>query len=500
MGVHSMTIKEIEERSGMTRANIRFYEQEGLLAPDRRENGYRDYSEEDLEILKRIRLLRSLHISLEEIKALHTGEQKLTETLESHVGELKQQQENLEGARLVCLAMKKDEVQYETLNAQPYLTALERNVPVTGSKTLGELASDRIPRVQAPWRRFFARSLDLSIYSLVWDLILMGVANVNIARFGSRETMMSTIVVLVLMLILEPLLLRLFGTTLGKWILGLSVLHYEERRLTYGEAAARTWGVLLWGMGLLIVPGFNLYRGWKSLNGCLEGEILPWEPDSLLILRDQKRWRIAVWICARALVFLVMVVAVAMAGQSKYRGDITVSQFCEEYNRLAAYYDMDSNGCLTEDGSFVKNPVYGNTFEISIGEMAAPEFEFAQENGIMTGMSFTISHENTELWANGCQEEMTLSALAFLGGRKKAESLQGKEVNILEYIREHPFEDFTLETGNVTMSCQVEYSGYMNTREMGVLYLEEKEGEELKNSFYLHFEMKKEAASKSYGK
>ena len=115
-------------------------------------------------------------------------------------------------------------------------------------------------------------------------------------------------------------------------------------------------------------------------------------------------------------------------------------------------------------------------------------------------MSFTISHENTELWANGCQEEMTLSALAFLGGRKKAESLQGKEVNILEYIREHPFEDFTLETGNVTMSCQVEYSGYMNTREMGVLYLEEKEGEELKNSFYLHFEMKKEAASKSYGK
>ena len=37
-----MTIREIEERSGMTRANIRFYEQEGLLSPVRRENGYRD--------------------------------------------------------------------------------------------------------------------------------------------------------------------------------------------------------------------------------------------------------------------------------------------------------------------------------------------------------------------------------------------------------------------------------------------------------------------------
>ena len=40
-----MTIAELERRSGLTRANIRFYEAEGLLRPARRENGYRDYSE-----------------------------------------------------------------------------------------------------------------------------------------------------------------------------------------------------------------------------------------------------------------------------------------------------------------------------------------------------------------------------------------------------------------------------------------------------------------------
>ena len=37
-----MTIAELERRSGMTRANIRFYEGEGLISPARRENGYRD--------------------------------------------------------------------------------------------------------------------------------------------------------------------------------------------------------------------------------------------------------------------------------------------------------------------------------------------------------------------------------------------------------------------------------------------------------------------------
>ena len=61
-----MNIKEIEERSGLTRANIRYYEQEGLLAPARRENKYRDYSEEDLETLLRIALLRNLGFSLDE--------------------------------------------------------------------------------------------------------------------------------------------------------------------------------------------------------------------------------------------------------------------------------------------------------------------------------------------------------------------------------------------------------------------------------------------------
>ena len=72
-----MTIKEIEERSGLTRANIRFYESEGLLKPERGENKYRNYSQEDLEVLKRIKLLRSLRMPLSEIVALDKGEEKL---------------------------------------------------------------------------------------------------------------------------------------------------------------------------------------------------------------------------------------------------------------------------------------------------------------------------------------------------------------------------------------------------------------------------------------
>lgn len=34
-----MTIKELEVRTGMVRANIRYYEEEGLLSPRRLDNG-----------------------------------------------------------------------------------------------------------------------------------------------------------------------------------------------------------------------------------------------------------------------------------------------------------------------------------------------------------------------------------------------------------------------------------------------------------------------------
>lgn len=44
-----MTIRDMEKKVGITSANIRFYEKEGLLNPKRnKDNNYRTYSEEEL--------------------------------------------------------------------------------------------------------------------------------------------------------------------------------------------------------------------------------------------------------------------------------------------------------------------------------------------------------------------------------------------------------------------------------------------------------------------
>ena len=93
-----MTIKEMEDRTGMERANIRFYEKEGLLSPSRLANGYRDYSEEDVETLMRIKLLRSLRMPLEDIRALQLSEKTLSDTLRMHLQRLTEEKELLSAA------------------------------------------------------------------------------------------------------------------------------------------------------------------------------------------------------------------------------------------------------------------------------------------------------------------------------------------------------------------------------------------------------------------
>ena len=54
-----MKINEVEAAVGVTKKNIRFYEEEGLISPSREPgNGYRSYSQADVERLRRIKLLR----------------------------------------------------------------------------------------------------------------------------------------------------------------------------------------------------------------------------------------------------------------------------------------------------------------------------------------------------------------------------------------------------------------------------------------------------------
>ncbi len=103
-----MKINEIEELLQISRANVRFYEKEGLLHPKRGDNGYRDYSEEDIACLKKIIIFRKLGISIQDIRSIFQGELLLSDVIACNIEKLNQQIEELSGALEICRIMKKD--------------------------------------------------------------------------------------------------------------------------------------------------------------------------------------------------------------------------------------------------------------------------------------------------------------------------------------------------------------------------------------------------------
>ena len=66
-----MNIRTAAEGSGLSAKTIRYYEDVGLLPkPQRRENGYRDYSENDVELLRFLRRARELGFGVAECRKL----------------------------------------------------------------------------------------------------------------------------------------------------------------------------------------------------------------------------------------------------------------------------------------------------------------------------------------------------------------------------------------------------------------------------------------------
>lgn len=66
-----MNIGEAAQKTGLNSKTIRYYEQIDLLSPARRaSNGYRDYSEQDLEILRFLQRARNAGFNIDECRHL----------------------------------------------------------------------------------------------------------------------------------------------------------------------------------------------------------------------------------------------------------------------------------------------------------------------------------------------------------------------------------------------------------------------------------------------
>lgn len=74
-----MRIGEIARRVGLTTKALRYYESLGLVTPTRLRNGYRDYGEDDVRLVRAVRLLNELGIPVERtrpfVECIATGQE-----------------------------------------------------------------------------------------------------------------------------------------------------------------------------------------------------------------------------------------------------------------------------------------------------------------------------------------------------------------------------------------------------------------------------------------
>ncbi len=121
-----MKINEVEALAGISKKNIRFYEEQRLLSPGRNaENGYREYGEKEVQVLRRIKLLRKLGVPIEEIRKMLSGAHTVGDGMRRHLISLEREQQNLEQSILLCRELQTRDIPIADLDAEEMLTRME---------------------------------------------------------------------------------------------------------------------------------------------------------------------------------------------------------------------------------------------------------------------------------------------------------------------------------------------------------------------------------------
>lgn len=108
-----MKIGELEDLLGITRANIRYYEKEGLLSVERKENKYRDYTDIDISQLKRIIVLRKIGVSIEDMRAYLKKEKTLNDILDASINDLEASVKSVKGSLSIAKRLSSEKEDFD---------------------------------------------------------------------------------------------------------------------------------------------------------------------------------------------------------------------------------------------------------------------------------------------------------------------------------------------------------------------------------------------------
>ena len=441
-----MTSKEMEARSG---------------------NGYRDYSEEDLRTLEKIKLLRRLGVTIEELRALRDGKADLAAVLDRRLAEVGGQRAALGRVERVCGDLRQTGATFAGLDPGKYLADLDAPaLPGEGGPWWDKVAApalpetDRLPTVCSASRRLFARMFD---EFLLFQVLFVGMclARYNVDRANELAVGVGTTVLLGL---LEALSLHLFGTTPGKALLGMRLTGPDGRKLSFGAGLLRYVRMLWHGLGVGI-PIWTWFQMGRTVLRCWNGEPQPWD-DGVAYIAKPFRGRYAASLILAVLLALTVGEAVNSWSQlPPNRGDLTVAEFAENYNRQAEYLGFGAGTYLDETGQWQEEPRDPNT--VTLGELfeiepwdEARELHFTLEDGHITAITLTGTIENVEEGVDTPNGLVPRIVMSLAWGREGASFWSlSRQAQLTELERRDWSKDFVIHQPGVVITSDIQQSG-----------------------------------------
>lgn len=457
-----MKIKEMESRTGIDRATIRYYEKEGLLHPSRTDNGYREYSEKDLEHLIKIRLLRSLHISLIDIHSLIHGKSNLRDILSDQIKILDKNEEDILLARNLCKEIYRDEINYTRLNAIKYLQIIDHNLDESNAGYFQ--ISDELPMVFDPIRRLFARSFDFSLYIFIWMIFQTFILNRDILSRSGSEYIVDLLTATIIMILVEPVLLHLTKTTAGKFIFGLRLEDKDGEHLSYKDAFDRTLAVSVRGLGLNL-PFISIITHIISYDRLRKGELLFWDENITYRMKDRKLYRFIPYAAGYLLFYALLILSLYSTFTPPHTGDLTVKEFSQNYMHFADIYDVDlGNNKLLESGIWGRND-YDILNDYIPSHLLPPPFRYSLKDSIVKGVSFVVEIEDTNLWVVSYEDHMMLASLALAELTGFSLEAPKRTERFIRSFYQKSFDDFTLSDLGLILENKVEMRNLLDYTE-----------------------------------
>ena len=122
-----MKINKLEDLLGVSKATIRYYEDQGLVIPPRTDNGYREYSDEEVQLFQKIIVLRKLGLGIPEIRDLIDGKAELHDVLEYNMERLRTRQDEIASAMDLCGKIEAEAADFASIDSPKYLKHIYEN-------------------------------------------------------------------------------------------------------------------------------------------------------------------------------------------------------------------------------------------------------------------------------------------------------------------------------------------------------------------------------------